>query len=231
MMFVTNALIISCLSIIIPFDGVVNALNGLDVVSSSSKISSRRGLLKQFQTNTAAASLMIGTACLTTAPCQAASAVVVDPSVYNGEYNDPLHPLCQRRIRVEPNSNVFHYSGTEVGGDNNKVVRGCSKAEMKEFGSRKGAFDGTIKNNGRISAGDGIHEGKWEPADSVTSNKLKYTDVDGIRWKDGTKWIAKKEKKIAEQAGEAVFLSYIGFSTLAGVKGFWDFVQEKRQEA
>eukprot|EP00548_Thalassiothrix_antarctica_P003578 CAMPEP_0194144774 /NCGR_PEP_ID=MMETSP0152-20130528/13785_1 /TAXON_ID=1049557 /ORGANISM="Thalassiothrix antarctica, Strain L6-D1" /LENGTH=127 /DNA_ID=CAMNT_0038844763 /DNA_START=124 /DNA_END=507 /DNA_ORIENTATION=- len=39
-----------------------------------------------------------------------------------------------------------------------------------------------------------------------------------------------EEKTIAEQAGEAVFLSYIGFSTLAGFKGIYDFIQKKKEE-
>jgi len=105
------------------------------------------------------ATVAIVTAC--SLPCQA-----LDPSIYSGDYADPFHPLCERHIRVEEGSNVFHYSGTAVGSKDDSVKRGCSPFEIKQYGLRKGAFDGVILENGNLSAGDGIHEGIWEPSNN-----------------------------------------------------------------
>ena len=164
------------------------------------------------------ATVAIVTAC--SLPCQA-----LDPSIYSGDYADPFHPLCERHIRVEEGSNVFHYSGTAVGPKDDSVKRGCSPFEIKQYGLRKGAFDGVILENGNISAGDGIHEGIWEPSDTVTTT-LGYENVDGIRWNDGNKWTTKTESA-STKAGKFITLAYIGVSALAGVKGISDKIQEK----
>ena len=86
----------------------------------------------------------------------------------------------------------------------------------------------------KLDAGDGVHVGVWEPAATTTSlsstlsqQRQKYSDVDGIRWNDGNKWIVQK-KPIGKSIGEAIFLAYIGFSTLAGFKGVYDAIQRKR---
>lgn len=142
------------------------------------------------------------------------NAQVDDITVYNNNYSDPLHPLCKRRIEVSKDGKTFHYSGTAVGPKGDPVLRGCSKDEIREYKLRFGAFDGEILDNGRISAGDGIHEGIWEPAGSV-STTLGYEDKDGIRWNDGNKWIV-ENKPLSTKVGEVITFSYIGFSLLAG---------------
>lgn len=163
------------------------------------------------------------------------------PSLYNNEYADPFHPMCQRKIEVIENGKAFHYSGTAVGPKDDPVNRGCSKAEQKAFGLRKGAFDGKIIDGNRLDAGDGVHEGIWEPKNTATTN-LGYEDVDGIRWNDGNKWVVKSQSRIAvvdgknvvrskgdaTKIGEAIFYAYIGFSTLAGMKGLYDGIQRRR---
>lgn len=158
-----------------------------------------------------------------------ALAAVVNPSVFRHEYADPLHPQCLRRIEVSRDGTTFHYSGTAVGPKDDPVIRGCSAQEIKEFGIRRGEFDGLIVGrDGKISAGDGVHEGVWEPAHSVSGQP--FDDVDGIRWNDGNKWTVVK-KSWATQVGEFIFLSYISVSTAAGAKGLYDGIQRKRAES
>jgi hypothetical protein len=117
----------------------------------------------------------------------------VDPSIYTNDYSDPFHPLCERHIQVIDGGKTFHYSGTAVGPKDDPVRRGCSPEEIAKYKLRQGAFDGSILSNGRLSVGDGIHEGVWEPAGSVKTNNLGYEDVDGIRWNDGNKWVVLKK--------------------------------------
>jgi hypothetical protein len=166
-----------------------------------------------------AASLAFG------APAVVAAAVGGAPSVFTNDYNDPFHPLCGRHVQVSSDGKEFHYSGTAVGPKGDPVKRGCTPGEIKEFGLRKGAFDGFIDGT-KISAGDGIHEGVWEPADSATTN-LGYEDVDGVRWNDGNKWTV-KQKPLSTKIGEVIFLAYIGFSTLAGAKAIADKVRSQQ---
>ena len=45
---------------------------------------------------------------------------------------------------------------------------------------------------------------------------------------DATISLSQEEKSLGKQAGEWFFLAYVGFSTLAGVKGVFDKIQEKR---
>lgn len=151
----------------------------------------------------------------------------VDPSVFTNDYADPLHPQCKRRIEVSRDGTTFQYSGTAVGPKDDPVLRGCSPQEIKEFGIRRGQFDGMIIGDGKISAGDGIHEGVWEPAYSVTGQP--FDDVDGIRWNDGNKWTV-VQKSLAVQGAEYFFWAYITFSMAAGVKGLYDGIQRKRAE-
>lgn len=150
-------------------------------------------------------------------------------SIFTNDYSDPLHPQCRRHIEVNADGKSFHYSGTAVGSEEDPVLRGCSSKEIKEFGIRRGAFDGIILEGNKISVGDGIHEGVWEPSGTATTN-LGYEDVDGIRWKDGNKWIV-KEKSTATQVGEIITFAYIGFSLLAGVKGVYNMYEKKMAES
>jgi hypothetical protein len=153
---------------------------------------------------------------------------VVDGRVYTNDYADPFHPVCKRHIQVVGDGKTFRYWGTAVGPKNDPIKRGCSPDEIREYGLRQGKFEGVITAENKISAGDGIHEGVWEPASSATTN-LGYEDVDGIRWNDGNKWIVKETKRTPKLVGEVIFYSYIGFSGLAGAKGLYDGIQRKRQ--
>ena len=140
---------------------------------------------------TSAPAFMLGAALLLV-PVSPSHAV--DPSIFTNDYGDPFHPLCERHIQVSPDGKTFHYSGTAVGPKNDPVLRGCTPEEIQEFRLRKGAFDGEILAGNRISAGDGIHEGVWEPA-KTAKTKLGYEDVDGIRWNDGNKWFVLTKEK------------------------------------
>jgi hypothetical protein len=212
------------------------------------------------------ATVVIVSCCCTFGTFVPTASAIIEPSsstgteysiisnILNHDYDDPLHPQCQRTIKVDrKDPSRFHYKGTRVDGpddtgdkDNNVVVlRGCSPTEIREFGGiKRGSFDGKIivdnnSNNGngnvvKLDAGDGIHVGVWEPAGtaglSSTSPELqKNSDVDGIRWNDGNKWIVKRNT-IVKSVGEVIFLAYIGFSTLAGFKGVYDAIQRKQQE-
>lgn len=177
-----------------------------------------RAMKKLHQQVTAAA--IVVAAC--SLPCHA-----FDATVYNKNYDDPLHPLCLRQISVDEVKKVFHYGGTDVGPKDDPVKHGCSFREQKEFGLRRGAFDGVILDDGTLSAGDGIHEGVWEPANNAATS-LEYADVDGIRWNDGNKWTV-KSKRTVTKVGEFIFYTYIGVSTAAGVKGAADKIREKME--
>ena len=140
------------------------------------------------------------------------------PSVYNHQYADPLHPLCKRRIQAAADGINFHYSGTAVGPKDDPVLRGCSRDEIRQYGLRNAAFDGVILDSGKISAGDGIHEGIWEPANTANTN-LGYENVDGIRWNDGNKWTVVNNG--LEEGFKLFFLTYIAVSLLFGAKEFY----------
>lgn len=153
-----------------------------------------------------------------------------DASIFTNKYGDPLHPMCKRQIVVSGDGKSFQYSGTAVGPKNDPVLRGCTIPEIQKYKLRKGSFDGVILDGGtKISAGDGIHEGVWEPAGSAakTSN-LGYENVDGIRWNDGNKWFVIERKK-PSVAGDVLVFSYIGASGLAGIYGIYSAAQRNRQ--
>jgi hypothetical protein len=124
--------------------------------------------------------------------CQQPS-FALDPYIYTNEYEDPLHPLCERRITVAEDGKTFHYSGTAVGPKGDPILRGCTEVEIQTYKLRRGSFDGYILDDGTISAGDGIHEGVWEPAGSVSPD-IPFSLLDGIRWNDGNKWTIKEMK-------------------------------------
>jgi hypothetical protein len=98
-----------------------------------------------------------------------AHAVANDARIFNREHAD-LFPLLQTQ-NFSADGKTFRYSGTAVGPKDDPVFRGCSAAEVKEHTLRQGAFDGQILEDNRISAGDGIHEGVWEPKGSVNAGK------------------------------------------------------------
>lgn len=145
------------------------------------------------------------------AAASAASPAVFDASVFTGNYNDPVHPLCGRHIEVSKDGTKFHYSGTAVGGRQmGSDAQGCSPSEVKQFGGlRTVSGDGTISNEGTIALQGRV--GTWEEASSETEG-------DGIRWSDGTKWTV-KETDQATGAGAAIFYAYVGASLLAGLSG------------
>lgn len=171
-------------------------------------------------------SIMMGLFLFLAQPAMAAS---IDASIYTNDYNDPLHPLCKRHIEVATDGTTFHYSGTAVGPKGDPILRGCTAPEIRQYKLRQGSFDGFVLEDGKISAGDGIHEGIWEPAGSVPTT-IPYSNIDGIRWNDGNKWTV-VTKPVATAVGEAIFYAYIGFSTLAGVKGLYDGIMRKKREA
>mmetsp|Transcript_25228 Transcript_25228/g.24150 ORF Transcript_25228/g.24150 Transcript_25228/m.24150 type:complete len:188 (-) Transcript_25228:32-595(-) len=132
---------------------------------------------------TTIASLLFATSLIFGTPTVAA-AVEGTSSVFTNDYNDPLHPLCERHVKVSSDGKAFHFSGTQG-------KPGCTPGEIKKLGITNKAFDGFIEGT-KISAGDGIHEGVWEPANSVKTN-LGYEDIDGVRWEDGNKWTVKQK--------------------------------------
>ena len=172
-------------------------------------------------------STLLGMLVAASLTCSSPALAAADASVLNHVYDDPLHPLCLRKIEVNQDGKTFHYSGTGVGPKDDPVLRGCSYKEQKEFILRRGSFDGEVLPGLKISAGDGVHEGVWEPANTVTKYS-DYKDVDGIRWNDGNKWVV-KNSPLANLFGEGFFLAYVGVSLLAGGKWVVDQIQKKRQ--
>jgi len=161
----------------------------------------------------------------------------MDPAIMNGDYADPFHPYCERHISVNPDSQSFHYWGTAVGPKDDTVLRGCSKEEQVQYGSRKGEFDGLIIRNGEvISAGDGIHEGVWESKSVVVQKGMTGGGIDGIRWNDGNKWtkldsssssIAVNNNEHENEVGKFIVVVYFGISVLAGLKEMVVRIQNK----
>ena len=160
-------------------------------------------------------------------------------SVFNHDYADPNHPFCEAKIVVNKGL-TFHYTGTRPATDD-AAVRACSREEIQQYTLRKVEFDGQLLADNRISIG--ADQGLWEPKNTATTT-LGFEDVDGIRWNNGNKWIVKSQSYVSQDengknvvvkkpmtvvVGEWIFLSYIGFSTLAGVRGFVDGVMKKRQ--
>lgn len=89
----------------------------------------QKPLWKQVQTK--ATGVVLGTALVVSSsfPVQA-----FDSSVCSNNYDDPLHPMCLRRIEVSKSSpNLFHCAGTAVGSEGDKVLHGCSSKEIQEF--------------------------------------------------------------------------------------------------
>lgn len=129
-----------------------------------------------------------------------------DPFVFNGYYNDPLHPMCERHIKVSNDGTKFHFSGTASGTDDDVVGRGCTRAEIKEFGIRVGEFDGTVTDANTISVSGKDLEGVWEKRSNLED------DLDGIRWSNGNKW-TKIEVRTPVAAPSDMYI--------AGIEGFY----------
>ena len=87
-----------------------------------------------------AASVALASAVLFSSPLLASAA-----SFFDHEYADPFHPLCDRKIQVT--GQTFQYTGTAVGPKGDPVNRGCSAAEIKQYGLRQGAFEGKRWSN------------------------------------------------------------------------------------
>ena len=106
---------------------------------------------------------------------------------FQAEYSDQLHPMCERKISVEKLEKryIAHFSGTDVGpkGIGDKVYLTCEPSNIDKYKLREWTFDGEIVGD-RISVGDGIHEGRWNPYSKESPNPWA-----GIRWKDGNRWI------------------------------------------
>jgi hypothetical protein len=58
------------------------------------------------------ASLLFATSLIFGTPTVAA-AVEGTSSVFTNDYNDPLHPLCERHVKVSSDGKAFHFSGTQ----------------------------------------------------------------------------------------------------------------------
>ena len=56
------------------------------------------------------------------------------------------------------------------------------------------AFDGEITGDA-ISAGDGIHEGRWNAPEKNAANAWT-----GIRWRDGNRWIVQAPEEASKEA-------------------------------
>jgi hypothetical protein len=111
---------------------------------------------------------------------------------FEGEYDDQLHPLCERKISVRvdnPGTKERKYwatiSGNDVGpvGIGDKVYLPCSEKAKSQYPLRTFQFEASIAPDGQsVDAGDGVHVGKL--------NSVKAgDDFDGIRWQDGNRWI------------------------------------------
>ena len=196
----------------------------------------------------AAFMIMLATTSSSVAPSMAITSNNNDPNNFNGDYADPLHPLCERHIQVSSDGKTFHYSGTAVGPKDMKdpILRGCTKEEQEKFGLRQGSFDGLIIENGKaVSVGDGIHEGVWEDATIPVSDGVSGGGVDGIRWNDGNKWtkispqsstsvqlisssaISSTDESASKIFGKWFILIYVVFSLLAGLKELVVRVQKR----
>lgn len=178
-----------------------------------------------------AAAVTIAACVSITNPCYPAPAAAATPtaaSIFNHDYSDPMHPFCKRKIEVNTDGTTFHYDGTGVKSPPGEL-RGCTPEEIAEFGSRKSAFDGEILSGNRITAGDGVHEGVWEPAGSRTGS-LGYEDRDGIRWNDGNKWVVSDGKGPEKTAGALIAYAWLGLSAFAGVKGITDRIDGSQTE-
>lgn len=110
---------------------------------------------------------------------------------FEADYEDAMHPSCERHIKVErtagPKGYVAHFSGTDVGppGIGQVVKVGCTEQEVTQYKLRRWEFDARISSDGNsVDADDGIHVGQWRSLDRDETKPWE-----GIRWKDGNRWV------------------------------------------
>ena len=129
---------------------------------------------------------------------------------FEGEYDDQLHPLCERRVTVrsvdiDPGSKkagtrfVATFEGTDVGpaGIGDKVYLPCDEKAKSLYASRTFSFEAIISPDGEaVDAGDGIHVGRYK-------SERRGDDFDGIRWQDGNRWVRRKEQPDEDAAAAA----------------------------
>ena len=129
---------------------------------------------------------------------------------FDADYEDALHPLCERHIRVDTSQPagsfggwIAHFYGTDVGppGIGQKVSIACDEENIKRYTLREWEFDAKISPDGiSIDAGDGVHVGQWREQTPAKDG----TTWSGIRWADGNKWVV----KLADSNNEAARSRY-----------------------
>ena len=122
-------------------------------------------------------------------------APIVQARRFDADYEDALHPLCERHVRVDTSQAtpqgggwVAHFYGTDVGppGIGQKVSISCAEENIKRYTLRDWEFDAKISADGQsIDAGDGVHVGQWREQTPARDG----TTWSGIRWSDGNKWV------------------------------------------
>ena len=128
------------------------------------------------------------------APKARLPAPIVQARRFNADYEDLLHPLCERHVRVDESPEaqgggwVAHFYGTDVGppGIGQKVSISCAEENIKRYTLRDWEFDAKISADGSsVDAGDGVHVGQWREQTPARDG----TTWSGIRWSDGNKWV------------------------------------------
>ena len=121
-----------------------------------------------------------------------------------GEYADELHPMCERKVAVreevaDPESKkkvsrfVATFTGTDIGpvGIGDKIFLPCDEQAKARYPLRTFQFEALISADGEgVDAEDGVHQGRL-------NSVQRGDEFDGIRWKDGNRWVRKAEKTTA----------------------------------
>eukprot|EP00587_Corethron_hystrix_P013117 CAMPEP_0113298290 /NCGR_PEP_ID=MMETSP0010_2-20120614/797_1 /TAXON_ID=216773 ORGANISM="Corethron hystrix, Strain 308" /NCGR_SAMPLE_ID=MMETSP0010_2 /ASSEMBLY_ACC=CAM_ASM_000155 /LENGTH=197 /DNA_ID=CAMNT_0000151321 /DNA_START=53 /DNA_END=646 /DNA_ORIENTATION=- /assembly_acc=CAM_ASM_000155 len=161
-------------------------------------VCSRRKLFEQFRAVGAAACTLVTV--VPPRPTVAAPPRSSSRSAarFAAEYDDMLHPGCDRRIEVDPtpirgdfgeSRFLVRFSGTDVGPDGlGPIIRlGCTEETVQKYKLRSWSFEGRVNAAGTdIDAGDNVHVGRWH----VPTEDQAWA---GIRWADGNRWIVKKQ--------------------------------------
>lgn len=166
---------------------------------------SRRGIFEEFKKSfcTAAACVVIATvpsqSVSAATPIEEARKLFVPASRFTNEYNDMLHPGCDRRIVLDPTPSKIYgekvfsvtFTGTDVGPDGiGSIVKlACTDETIEKYKLRSWSFEGRVNAAGLdVDAGDGVHVGRWhEPTEDQSWA--------GIRWTDGNRWIVKEPEQ------------------------------------
>mmetsp|Transcript_46651 Transcript_46651/g.56074 ORF Transcript_46651/g.56074 Transcript_46651/m.56074 type:complete len:217 (-) Transcript_46651:92-742(-) len=131
-----------------------------------------------------------------TGPIAEATKLFVPPTRFINEYDDMLHPGCDRRIELDPTPSKINgdkvfsvtFSGEDVGPDGigSLVKLACTDETIEKYKLRSWTFDGRVDATGSdIDAGDGIHVGRWHQS-------TKDQPWAGIKWNDGNRWTVKE---------------------------------------